>query len=152
MTKVGVTIAVAAMVVAGLTGVYAATRGGATDTVVTQAQAESVLSALYDARGDADALCALATSDGNCRALLDGAGDAPEAVPAVVCSVEYAGDATHAAGLIVRIHTEGMALDTESMVLNVDGEARFMNPVYWGSTGVSEEPIARPGNMEYHCG
>jgi len=144
--------AIAAIGVAGLAGVYAATRGGATDAVVTQAQAESVLSALYDARGDADALCALATSDGNCRALLQGAGDAPEAVPAVVCSAEYAGDTTHAAGLIVRIHTEGTAADMEAMVLDVDGEALFMNPVYWGSAGVSEEPIAQPDSMEYHCG
>lgn len=144
--------AVAAIGIAAAAGVYAATRGGVIDTVVTQAQAEATLSALYDARDDADALCALATSDGNCRALLQGPGDAPDAVPAVVCSAEYAGDSTHAAGLIVRIHTEGTAADMEAMVLDVDGEARFMNPVYWGSAGVSEEPIARADGMEYHCG
>ena len=38
------------------------------------------------------------------------------------------------------------------MVLNLDGEARFMNPVYWGGGGVSEGPTAQPGGMEYHCG
>jgi|GEM_PF-1543843 len=144
--------AVAAIGIAAAAGVYAATRGGATDTAVTQPRAESVLSALYEARGDADALCALATSDGNCRALLQGPGDAPDAVPAVVCSAEYAGDATHAAGLIVRIHTEGTAADMEAMVLDVDGEARFMNPVYWGSAGVSEGSTATPGPIEYHYG
>ena len=150
---VRITAGVVAVVgIVAAAGVYAATRGGGADAVVTQAQAESVLSALYDARVDADALCALATSNGNCRVLLEGAPDAPDAVPAVVCSVEYAGDATHAAGLIVRIHTEGTASDMEAMVLDVDGEARFMNPVYWGSAGVSEEPIAQPGGMEYHCG
>ena len=153
--KVAATIAVAAISaigIAAVAGTYLATRGGATDTVVTQAQAETTLSALYDARDNADALCALATSNGNCRALLQGAGDAPEAVPTVVCSVDYAGDTTHAAGLIVRIHTEGTAADMEAMVLDVDGEALFMNPVYWGSAGVSEEPIAQPDSMEYHCG
>ncbi len=149
--KVTATIAVAAIGIAGLAGVYAATRGGATDAVVTQAQAEASLSALYDARGDADALCALATSDGNCRALLQGADDAPEQVPNIVCSVEYAGDSTHMEGLIVRIHTEGLPDDTESLVLNEDGKARFMNPVYWNGAGVSEEPTAQPNN-EYHCG
>jgi len=144
--------AVAAIGIAAAAGVYAATRGGATGTAVTQPRAESVLSALYEARGDADALCALATSDGNYRALLQDAGDAPEEVPTVVCSAEYAGDATHAAGLIVRIHTEGTAADMEAMVLDVDGEARFMNPVYWGSAGVSEGPTAQPDSLEYHCG
>jgi len=153
--KVAATIAVAAISaigIAAVAGTYLATRGGATDTVVTQAQAETTLSALYDARDNADALCALATSNGNCRALLDGAGVAPEPAPTIVCSVEYAGDATHASGLIVRIHTEGTAADMEAMVLDVDGEARYMNPVYWGSAGVSDGPTAQPGGTEYHCG
>jgi len=151
-TAIIAVVAITTLGVASAIGVYAATRGGATDTVVTQAQAETTLSTLYDARRDAGALCALATSNGNCRALLQGAGDAPEAVPTVVCSVDYAGDSTHAPGLIVRIYTEGTAADMEAMILDVDGEARFMNPVYWGGAGVSEEPIAQPGGMEYHCG
>lgn len=150
-TAIIAVVAVAAVGVASLAGVYAATRGGPADAVVTQAQAEVVLAGLYDARGDADALCTLATSNGNCRALLQGAGDAPEQAPAIVCSVEYAGDSTHMAGLIVRIHTEGVPDDTESLVLNVDGKARFMNPVYWNGAGVSEEPTAQPNNG-YHCG
>jgi len=143
--------AIAVIGVASVAGLYAATRDGATDTVVTQAQAEDVLASLYGARGDADALCALATSNGNCRALLQDAGAAPEAAPEIVCAVEYEGDSTHAAGLVVRIRTAGVPDDTEAMVLDVDGEARFMNPVYWNGVRVSEEPIATT-NGEYYCG
>jgi len=92
----------------------------------------------------------LGTSVGNCRALLQDAGDAPEAVPAVVCSVEYLGDSTHASGLIVRIHTDGRSADTEALVLNLDGETRYMNPVYWNGARVSNEGVATPG-AEYAC-
>jgi hypothetical protein len=142
--------AVAAIGIAAVAGVYAATRGGATDTVVTRAQAEVVLASLYDARDDADALCALATSNGNCRSLLDGAGDAPAQPPTIVCSAWYAGDTTQAAGPVVRIRNEGVPDDTESLVLDVDGKARFMNPVYWNGARVTSEPTAQP-DTGYHC-
>ncbi len=150
-TAIIAVVAIATLGVASAVGVSAATRGGGPDQVVTQAQAEAALTTLYDARGDADALCTLATSNGNCRALLQGAGDAPEQAPTIVCSVEYAGDSAHAAGLIVRIHTEGLPDDTESLVLNEDGKARFMNPVYWSGAGVSGEPTTQPDDG-YHCG
>lgn len=149
--KVAASFGIAIIGIAGLAGGYAATRGGPVETVVTQAQAAAALAALYDARGDADELCKLGTSAGNCRALLQDAGDAPPSVPAIVCSLAYSGDATHAAGLIVRVHTNGQSADTESLVLVVDGDARYMNPVYWNGARVSQEGTAEV-DTGYACG
>lgn len=148
--KLAATAGVAIVGVAALGGIYAATRDAPAAPVATLAQAEAALAALYDAREDAAALCELGTSVGNCRALLDDAGDAPEAAPAIVCSVEYPGDSTHTAGLIVRIHTDEPSPDTEALVLNLDGDARYMNPVYWNGSRVSNEGVATPG-AEYAC-
>ncbi|WP_062519164.1 hypothetical protein [Demequina silvatica] len=112
---------------------------------------EEAVAALHSARGSEAELCALAASQGNCGTLLGAAGPAPAAAPEIVCVVDYAGDPSHAAGQVVRIHVDGVEPDTETMVLRDSGTPTFMNPVYWGGAGVSTGDTAS-ADRQYWCG
>ncbi|MFN3865728.1 MAG: hypothetical protein ACK4MD_03325 [Demequina sp.] len=110
--------------------------------VPTLAAAEALLDRAYEARASEAALCDVAASEGNCRALLQGAGVPPAATPRIVCSSTYPGTDSSSPGLLLRIetvNTEGSTVTMDTLAIAVDGrdEARLMNPVYWVPAGVS---------------
>jgi hypothetical protein len=57
-------------------------------------ESTDVLAKIYSVRHMGTDLCEYGSSFGNCRALLEDAGKAPESMPAIVCDAEYLGGGT----------------------------------------------------------
>ena len=141
MRRAGIAVLVG-VAAAGLAAGFVAVVGqpGVTESAPSEAEAQALVSDLYLARSSPQALCDLAMSQGNCRVLLQGAGVAPDEMPTVVCSQEYAGDSTHGAGRLVTVRTgEGAGQVTMTFLAMHDADrAKAMNPVYWVAAGVSD--------------
>jgi hypothetical protein len=116
-------------------------------------ESTDVLAKIYSVRHMGTDLCEYGSSFGNCRALLEDAGKAPESMPAIVCDAEYLGGGTSAPGRLLRIETPvsgGYSVTTEVLALKDGGRVTFMNPVYWlpSSVSVSNE-TGTP--LEFSC-
>lgn len=117
-------------------------------------ESTDVLAKIYSLRHMGTDLCEYGSSFGNCRTLLEDAGEAPEGTPVIVCDAEYLGGESSAPGRLLRIETPvsaGYTVTTEVLALKGDGKVTFMNPVYWlpSSVSVSNE-TGTP--LEFSCG
>jgi len=108
-------------------------------------EVEAVLSDVYEARDSPDGVCQFASSQGNCRALLQDATPAPEARPEIVCSTPYDGGDPYADGLLIRVVTrldDGSSATADLMALGTGEDVTLMNPVYWMPARVSDGDVS----------
>lgn len=109
-------------------------------SIPTEAEARSLLSRAYDVRGNSAQLCDMASSFGNCQAIIQDAGAAPSSPPEVVCTQPYEGQGDLSPGLLVRAVTEGdSGADVlfETLAIDTAEGTKLMNVVYWVTSHVS---------------
>ncbi|WP_143338291.1 hypothetical protein [Demequina sp. NBRC 110054] len=126
--------ALAATLLAGCTG-------GSEARVPEVAEVEALVAQAYGSRGDAAALCDLASSQGNCDVLLQEAGTAPTAQPEIVCTQPYEGHDNYTPGLLVRTVTDdgsGDDITHDTIAIDTPEGPKLMNVVYWVSSKVSD--------------
>lgn len=119
-------------------------RGGA-EAPPSVESARAALDGVIDSAGTAERLCEWASSKGICDGLLQDAGLPPKEAPRLQCWGDYVPGGDSVPGLIMRVHgvgEDGQLYESDLLAINVGQDVRFINPVYWTGTRISDTGIS----------